>query len=58
MTDVLERPALVQPASPGLPCPPHVHTARCWWHAELAGWVCSPSRTAPSRTVPSPADRT
>ena len=34
----LERPGLV-----ARPCSPHTHTLRCWWHPELAAWVCPPS---------------
>ena len=43
MTDLLERP--VPAADPALGCPPHDHSARCWWHPELAAWVCPPGGT-------------
>jgi len=59
MTKLLERPGhrdltgapdLTGPSAPtrasGVGCPPHAHTRRCWWHVELAGWVCPPSPDA------------
>ena len=40
MTELLERPDLDLPA---VLWATHTHTVQCWWHPELAAWVCRPS---------------
>jgi hypothetical protein len=43
MTEILERADLLD-----VLCPPHSHTARCWWNVDLGGWVCPPTDGGPT----------
>jgi hypothetical protein len=51
-TDLTNRTDRTDPARLSGPtelvCPPHAHTVRCWWHIELATWVCPPSGGGPT----------